>query len=109
MKTCSATATATPSAQTTFGIDVDSFTSSVAVVRVSGDVDLMTAPELSATLARMDRFSEVLLDLSAVTFLSSAGIDAVLAADAEIENMRVFAPTNPVRRVLALFAPQLGE
>lgn len=109
MKTSSANGSHTQSATTAFDIETDSFTSTVVVVRVRGDIDLLTTPELTATLAQMDRFSEVLLDLSAVTFLSSAGIDAILAAHAEIENMRVFAPTNPVRRVLDLFAPELAE
>jgi anti-anti-sigma factor len=50
-------------------------------VRVIGEVDLQTAPMLEQALFReVDAGSEVLLDLSEVSFIDSSGLHAIIAA-----------------------------
>jgi anti-sigma B factor antagonist len=55
--------------------------SSASWVHVSGDLDLMTAPKLAATLreAQLD-VRMVVVDLRELTFIDSAGIHVILAA-----------------------------
>ena len=49
-----------------------------AVIYASGEIDLATAPELEAVLARAIRRSAMVrLDLSEVTFMDSSGIHAL--------------------------------
>lgn len=99
-----------PHATSTFGVEIDSFTPAMAVVRPHGDIDMLTAPALTEALEKVDACTEILLDLSDVTFLSSAGIEVVVTAHTHRgEHLRVFAPTNPARRVLDLFAPDIAE
>lgn len=51
------------------------------VIHVSGEIDTLTAPALSEQLAqRLPNAPLVVLDLSAVTFLGSAGLAALVAA-----------------------------
>ncbi|MFE9578043.1 anti-sigma factor antagonist [Nocardia sp. NPDC006044] len=59
----------------------------VTVLRVSGEIDVLTAPQLDAAIAQAlsaddDHRCGVVVDMSAVTFLASAGL-AVLAAGAQ--------------------------
>jgi anti-anti-sigma factor len=50
-------------------------------VRVIGEVDRQTAPMLEEALLReVDAGSEVLLDLSEVSFIDSSGLHAIIAA-----------------------------
>jgi anti-sigma B factor antagonist len=50
-----------------------------AVVRVSGEVDAMTAPRLAAAVtAALDGERPVVVDLTSVTFLDSAGLAALV-------------------------------
>jgi anti-sigma B factor antagonist len=50
-------------------------------VRVTGEVDLCTAPELELALTReIDAGSKVLLDLSRVSFIDSSGLRAIAMA-----------------------------
>lgn len=50
-------------------------------VRVTGEVDLCTAPELELSLTReIDAGSKVLLDLSRVSFIDSSGLRAIAMA-----------------------------
>jgi anti-anti-sigma factor len=48
------------------------------LLRVAGEVDLATAPQLAAELAKID--GDVLVDLAAVTLLDSSGIGALVHA-----------------------------
>ena len=49
-------------------------------VVVVGELDTHTAPQLAEFLARVDAQSAVKLDLAATTFISSAGLSAILSA-----------------------------
>lgn len=91
-----------------FEISVESFTEAHAVVRVSGNADMVTSPQLLAVInAAMTNYSEVVLDLSQVNFFSSAAIDVVFEAYARRpDSFRVFAPVRPARQVLELFADE---
>ena len=58
----------------------------VSVVTVSGTVDMLTAPQLEAALAPAANSAAqaVVVDLSAVDFLASAGMGVLVAAHAEL-------------------------
>jgi anti-sigma B factor antagonist len=77
------------------------------VLCVAGELDLVSAPEfsdlLNSELTHTD--GPVILDLGGVTFMSTAGINALLRAD-ELAGprLRVRAMSQPVRRVLELTA-----
>src|SRR3954468_6748168 len=59
-----------------FSIDV-SHQGGVRLVRVTGDLDLLTAPQLSDVVADADSLRGVVLDLAGVGFMSSAGVGVV--------------------------------
>jgi anti-sigma B factor antagonist len=76
----------------------------VVVVAVAGEVDLLTAPELGKALQLVaEHTSQVVVDLTAVTFLDSSGINALLTGQrglaARGTGFRVVAPEGPVRRI----------
>ena len=53
----------------------------IPVVRVAGEVDLTTAPELRARLAELpDGTGTVVIDMSEVTFLDSTGLSVLVAS-----------------------------
>lgn len=58
----------------------------VSVVAVSGTVDMLTAPQLESALstAAIGTAQAVVVDLSAVDFLASAGMGVLVAAHAEL-------------------------
>jgi anti-anti-sigma factor len=75
------------------------------MVAVAGEVDLLTAPQISECLAElMDR--DVTVDLSAVTFLDSSGIAALIQAKEAItaagHRFRTFGEQDIVLRVLEI-------
>ncbi len=68
-----------------FTVEVDQDGSDAVVVRVRGELDLSTSPELAAALASDGaKASTVLLDLSAVTFLDSSAIGMLVASGTEL-------------------------
>jgi anti-sigma B factor antagonist len=93
--------------ETTFAI-LPSSAGSAAVLTVVGEVDMTTAPELLRSIELVsDGTERVVVDLSAVTFLDSSGLNALLsgrrALDARGIGLRVVSPEdNPVRRVFEI-------
>ncbi len=91
----------------TFGIQPSSAGAS-AVLTVTGEVDMTTAPELLRSIELVsDRSDRVVVDLSAVTFLDSSGLNALLTGQRVLEGrgigLRVVTPEdNPVRRVFEI-------
>lgn len=91
-----------------FGIRV--LPSGTGVVRVSviGEVDPCTAPSLERALFReLDLGSDVLLDLSEVSFIDSSGLHAIVSAarkaDAEGGKLSVTSPLPAqARRVIEI-------
>lgn len=80
-----------------------------ALVRVGGEVDLATAPELAAALEQAlagDRRT-IVLDLTDVEFIDTSGVGVMLEARRQIrdENAEltvVAPPDSPARRLLEL-------
>lgn len=79
----------------------------VVVLAVYGEVDMLTAPGLlTAFSSARDRYCQVVLDLTEVSFFSAAGAAVVATAHTE-GHVRVYAPAGPARRVLALLDPHI--
>jgi anti-sigma B factor antagonist len=77
------------------------------VVTVSGELDLYSAPQLSAELeAHAASASEVVLDLAGVSFMDSTALGAVLAAARRIRDaggrLSLVAPVAETRKLLEL-------
>ena len=68
------------------------------LVTVHGEVDLLTAPQLAETLAQFAN-GTIRVDISAVTFLDSSGLHALLAAHRYVtragRRMIVCGPLDP--------------
>jgi anti-sigma B factor antagonist len=79
-----------------------------AILTVSGEIDIMTADALEQAIATIidSGAGEVIVDLSGVTFMDSAGINALLkgrrSADDHGQRFRVNGATGIVRQVLDL-------
>jgi anti-anti-sigma factor len=74
-----------------------------------GELDLVTAPLLARALHEAEQTAErrILLDLSAVSFMDSSGLAAVLEAvqrgrDADDRRLRIEPGEGPVVRLLTL-------
>ena len=78
------------------------------VVRVDGELDLLTAPKVAARLNGLIRGSrsDMCLDLRAVQFIDSAGLQLLLLTRrrllGESRNLAVICGEGPVRRVIEL-------
>jgi anti-sigma B factor antagonist len=77
------------------------------VIAPAGEIDMATVDPLRDALARASRSAEqdILVDLTAVRFIGSAGISALLQAQRALAGRRRLAlicPAGPVRRVLDL-------
>src|SRR5215217_1839092 len=79
---------------------------SVATLVVSGELDLATVPRLSAAVAEHGDAKVLVLDMTATTFIDSAGVRALLQADGRSagsgSRLVVVAGDGAVRRVLEL-------
>lgn len=78
-----------------------------AVLAVSGDIDMVTAPEFEKALltALRDRPATLVVDLGGVDFLGSAGLTALVAAQQEAggrTSLRVVAASSATARPLQL-------
>ena len=78
----------------------------LATIMVSGELDLATVPQLSAAVAEHDDAGLLVLDLTAVTFIDSAGVRVLIQADRSCARsgarLAVLAGDGPVRRLLGL-------
>jgi anti-anti-sigma factor len=76
-----------------------------AVIAVSGELDLATAPELSDTLSRTDG-EAVNLDLSGVSFIDPAGLRVLRTAKRDIDarggQLVIRNPSRQLRRIAEL-------
>jgi anti-sigma B factor antagonist len=79
---------------------------SVATVVVSGELDLATAPRLSAAVAEHGDAKLLVLDMTTTTFIDSTGVRALLHADRRSlgsgSRLVVVAGDGAVRKVLEL-------
>lgn len=85
-----------------YSIEVESYSATYAVLRVSGDLDMSSRTALTHNLGRLTSSgADVLIDLSAVSFMYSGAVNAVItSALASDGRVRVFAPTRPSRMVI---------
>jgi anti-anti-sigma factor len=89
-------------------LHIEALSSERALVRVGGEVDLATAPELAAALEEaLAGGRAIVLDLSDVDFIDTSGVGAMLDArrqisDRNAELMVVAPPGSPARRLLEL-------
>jgi anti-sigma B factor antagonist len=80
----------------------------VITVVVEGELDLLTAPKLSARIAELlrERAADVLVDLGPTAFIDSAGLAILLNVQRRVERsgkrLRVVCDEGPVRRVIEL-------
>jgi anti-anti-sigma factor len=81
-------------------VEVDE-TPTALVARVSGEIDLASAPELEEHLSHTDG-KPVLVDMSRVTFMNSSGLSALLRLRAGTNSLRVINPSEPVAQLLRL-------
>jgi anti-anti-sigma factor len=72
------------------------------VLRVSGELDLVSEPQLTATLEQTAG-RRVRVDLSELAFMDSTGLRALLGAAREYAQLTLSGPLQPpVRRLLEL-------
>ena len=76
------------------------------VWRVIGELDTHTAPQLALHLEQIDAGTHVVLDLSQMPFVSSAGLSVMLNAQRSFEqgggSLRVTDPTASVARLIEI-------
>lgn len=90
-----------------FKLDVDE-RGSTRVVRLEGECDMATAPQLQETLQqfRPPAVDQVILDLSDLTFLDSSGIGVIVAALKRLREadgeLKIAGASGPVLRVLEI-------
>jgi anti-anti-sigma factor len=78
------------------------------VLRVEGELDLATAPQLRSRLGHViaDADGPILLDLADLTFIDSTGLRAILTAHAELDeqgrDLCVIKASVQVRRLFEL-------
>jgi anti-sigma B factor antagonist len=72
------------------------------LLRVSGELDLVTAPQLEAALAAVTA-QPARIDLSGLVFMDSTGLRALLGAAREHPGLQINGPLQPpVQRLLEL-------
>jgi anti-anti-sigma factor len=75
------------------------------VLAVAGEIDLATAPQLAACLVDATG-RDVAVDLSAVTFLDSSGLSALVAGSRAVAEgghvLRTFGESDTILRVLEI-------
>lgn len=79
----------------------------VATVRVFGDVDLLSADELQAAVtAAATPTHQVVIDMTAVDFIDSSGLNALVRAAAAIReqggSVRLGGMSEPVERIISV-------
>lgn len=76
----------------------------VAVLRVSGQLDISNADELEQALARAaaTRPRMLVFELSGLEFMDSAGISVLVRARSEVGDVRLRKPSAIVRRLIEI-------
>ncbi len=82
-----------------------------AVLRLSGEVDMATAPRLEAALQELAdrRLTELIVDASMVTFMDSTGVHALVKGKQQIHetgSSLALVASPQVRRILELAFPE---
>jgi anti-sigma B factor antagonist len=97
-------ASSTPSAAEVLRILVD-HTDECTFLRLTGDLDSISAPRLRAVLGELIG-TDVVVDLSGLEFIDSSGLGVLVGAlkrfDASGHRLRLRAPTSAIRRVFSI-------
>ncbi len=72
-------------------------------LRVIGDLDMSTAPELQSALAELAGEGQVTLDLSGLSFIDSTGIHAILMYARSLDGGPPMILANPSKIALRAF------
>lgn len=87
-------------------LELETLSEGVAVVRVDGELDLATAPELEKMLEGVDLGERLVIDLSPCTFLDSSAVRVLITtitdADKRGGAVALVAPDPGVARVLEI-------
>jgi anti-sigma B factor antagonist len=85
-------------------IDTRSDATGVAIVTVSGDLDISNAATLEQAVASItaERPERLIFDLSGLRFMDSAGIAVLLDAAGKVKAVHLRDPSPAVRRVVEL-------
>ena len=75
----------------------------VAGIKLTGEVDLATARQLTAALSNISTDSEVQLELSELTFMDSSGLGAIVAFAGSRNGGGPVVLLNPSRGIARLF------
>jgi anti-sigma B factor antagonist len=90
---------------TELSLDVSSDPTGQVVIAVAGEVEMVTAPQLAACILE-HATSDVVVDLSNVTFLDSSGITALVHGYNELRKnghtLRTTGERDLIRRVLEI-------
>ncbi len=76
------------------------------VIGLGGEIDLATAPALETAIAEWDGSGDLCIDLSAVSFIDSTGLRALIsgshAAEDHDSSFCLVAPEGPVTKLLEI-------
>ena len=86
-----------------FAVEVETLHECV-IVHVAGELDLATAASFDETLAAAMNECDLIIDLSACTFLDSSGLRAIAAAARRHPRVSVVATEPGILRVLEITA-----
>ncbi len=70
------------------------------ILRVAGDLDMATAPELEKSAVAAG--NELAIELSEVRFIDSSGLRALFQVNQAIDHVALVAPSAVVKRLLSL-------
>jgi anti-anti-sigma factor len=71
-------------------------------LRISGELDLLTAPKVATALLDLDRDEDIVLDLSELVFVDSVGMHVLLTFARSFDRARPLVIANPSPVVLRL-------
>lgn len=75
------------------------------LVRVSGELELSTSPELQRALSEIDDDTTVVLDMTGVTFLDSSALRVLVQARLRLKDpaqLRLVIPRPQLRRIFEI-------
>ena len=87
-----------------FAVVVDSAGPDRVVVRVCGELDMATTPQLEEALADGPHASTLVIDLTECTFLDSAGVRLITATLQGHEHVSLVTDDPAIKRVLEITA-----
>jgi anti-sigma B factor antagonist len=85
-----------------WNIDIEDDGTTLAV-RASGELDITTAPQLLDAFGRANGHSELVCDMTGITFIDSSGVNALVELGRrEPESFTLAGASEPVERLLEM-------